>query len=73
MDFETLLVRQFGHKNQWIIGDFVLRFRGEDRPTEMDLGTISLEVIPKAMNEFPCFFHVKLLTFWPSWHIINSR
>lgn len=70
LDFKRVLARQFGQKSQWITGDFVLRFRGEDRPKQTDLGIISLEGIPKAMNEFPYFCHVNLLHFWPSWNII---
>lgn len=53
MAFEMVLVRHLGKKSQWIIGDFGLRFRGRHMPREVDLGFISLQAIPKAMNEFP--------------------
>lgn len=52
MAFEMMLVRHLGKKSQWII-DLGLRFRGRHRPREVDLGFISLQAIPKAMNEFP--------------------
>ena len=53
MSFEMVLERHLGKKSQWIIGDFGLRFRGRHRPREVDLGFISLQAIPKVVNEFP--------------------
>lgn len=53
MAFEMVLARHLGKKSQWIIGDLGFRFRERDRPREVELGLISLRVIPKATNEFP--------------------